>query len=64
MKVQVFLVQLIIVLHLPCNAFASTNGPLLSKPPTLGKTLEGGLSIVKIGRQVSIYELSLFTAFV
>jgi hypothetical protein len=55
MKVQAFLVQLIAVFHLPCSIFASANGPLLSKQPTLRKTLEGGLSVAKIGRQVSVY---------
>jgi hypothetical protein len=40
------------MLQVRCNAFASTNDPLLSKPQTLRKTLEGGLSIAIIGRQV------------
>jgi hypothetical protein len=55
MKLQDFLIQLIAVLHLPCSVFASTKGPLLSEQPTLRKTLEGGLSVTKIGRQVSVY---------
>jgi hypothetical protein len=55
MKVQALLVQLIVVLHLPCSIFASANGPLLSKQPTLRETLDGGLLVAKIGRQVSLY---------
>jgi hypothetical protein len=43
MKVQAFLVQLIAVLHLQCNAFAFASGPLLSKLPMLRKTLKEGL---------------------
>jgi hypothetical protein len=53
MKVQAFImIQAIAVLQVRCNMFAFASVPLLSKPQTLRKTLEGGLSVVKIGRQV------------
>jgi hypothetical protein len=55
MKVQVVLVQLITVLHLPCSVFAYVNGLLLSKQPTPRETLKGGFSVAKIGGQVSVY---------
>jgi hypothetical protein len=52
-KVQTFImIKVIAVLQVRCSTFASTNIPLLSKPQTLRKTLEGGSSVVKIGRQV------------
>jgi hypothetical protein len=46
--VRPLLVQLIAVLHLPRIVFASANGPLLSKQPTLKETLDGDLSVAKI----------------
>jgi hypothetical protein len=53
MKVQAFImIPAIAVLQVRCSMFAFTNVPLLSKPQTLRKTLEGGLSVVKIRRQV------------
>jgi hypothetical protein len=53
MKVQAFImIQAIAVLQVRCSMFAFANVSLLSKPQTLRKTLEGGLSVVKIRRQV------------
>jgi hypothetical protein len=45
MKVQAFMIQVIVVLQVWCSVFASTNDPLLSKPQTLRKSLEGGCQL-------------------